>query len=755
MRHASTSTSKNQQFNVIGQRLNRPDGIDKVTGRARYGADISAAGMLHGAMLRSPYACARIISIDTSKAEQLAGVYAVVTRADFATPEGDNLDSLDHCIAADRVLYHGHGVAAVAATSKRLAAKACKLIDVVYQQLPHVTDVEQAIQLDAPVVTHGLVSKRVPQGYSENVTRYTQFGHGDVSIGFAQADAVIERTFKTEAAHQGYIEPHACMATLGQDGRGELWLCTQGHFHIRSQCAAMLGIDEASLRVTASEIGGGFGGKTTVCIEPVALALAKKSGRAVKMVMSREEVLKATGPTVSSHMHVKIGMQKNGTMTAGSAQIFYQSGAYPGYQADLGAMAAFAPYHLEHVFTEGFDVLVNRPKSAAYRAPGAPPACFAIESALDELCQQLDLDPLEVRIKNAAKEGDRSSYGPHYDLHGLEQCLQAAKQHPHWTAPKTAGVDRGIAVGFWFNFGGDTSVSMYLAADGTVNVVEGNPDIGGSRASISMMAAEALGIDYHQVLTTVTDTASLGLNDPSHGSRVTFSVGLAAIKAAEAMILEIRRRLASHWDVAIEEIEWRDGSAHYVGASVDSSLDKTIPSMSLAEIAAIASNLGGPLAGHHEVNAEGAGVSFGVHIADTYVDQETGHVTVTRYTAIQDAGKAIQPDYVEGQLQGGSVQGIGWALNEEYVYNDQGLLQNAGFLDYRIPVASDLPMIDTVVIEVPNPGHPYGVRGVGETPIVPPIPAIVNAVSRASGVRHFDAPLSPPKIMAALNQKHA
>lgn len=733
-----------REFKVLGQRLKRPDGFDKVTGRARYGADIEAAGMLHGKILRSPHAHARIVNIDTSAAEALNGVKAVITRADFPQAAKGYEDIQDNCMAGERALYDGHAVAAVAATSKRIAKQALKLIKVEYEVLPHVTGVEEAIAPGAPVVQAGKVSKRVPEGFSDNVVRYTSFGHGDIEAGLAKADAVIEREYRTEATHQGYIEPHACMATLDEDGRGDLWVCTQGHFYIRDMSCAVLGLESANLRVTASEIGGGFGGKTTVFMEPVALALAKKSGHAVKVVMSREEVLRATGPTVSTYMQVKLGLSKDGIITAAYARLFYQSGAYKQGSADFGAMPAFAPYELENVHTEGLDVITNRPRTASYRAPGAPTACYAAESAIDEACLELGLDPLEVRLKNAAKEGTKSSYGPTYQDHGLIQCLEAVKDSEHWNAPLGENQGRGLAAGFWFNFGGETSVSVFLNTDGSVTVTEGNPDIGGSRASISMMVAEEFGINYDQVRTTVTDTGSMGQNEPTHGSRVTFAVGMAAIKASRAIKQEIAQRLAKMWDVTVDQVSWQDGKAHCTDSS------KGIEPMSLPEIGAIANNTGGPIGAHHGANMEGAGVAFGVHICDTEVDPETGFVSVKRYTAIQDAGKMIQPDYVEGQLQGGAVQGIGWALNEEYVYGEDGRLQNPGFLDYRIPVASDMPMIDTIIVEVPNPGHPFGVRGVGETPIVPPLAAVGNAVSRATNVRLRHLPMSPPRVLAAI-----
>ena len=738
-----------QEFKVIGTRVARPDGVDKVTGRALYGADFTVPGCQVGLILRSPHPHAIINNIDASAALALPGVKAVVTSADWGVPGDEGLrDIQDNCLARGKVLYDGHAVAAVAAKDMATTKAALKLIRVDYTPLPHVTDVDAAMKPDAPVIQKGRADESVPQGSAPNITHYCEFGHGDLDAGFARADTVIERSFTTAATHQGYIEPHACLASYASDGKADLWCTTQGQFNVRELCAGIMEMQASQLRVTPSEIGGGFGGKTTVFIEPVALALARKCGRPVKIVMSRSEVFRATGPTVSSSMDVRIGMTRDGRITAGEARLRYQGGAFPCGTVDMGAQAAFAAYDLDAVRTQGWNALTNRPKEAAYRAPGAPMAVYAVESVVDELCQALDLDPLEVRILNAAQAGTRSSYGPTFDQIGLMATLEAAKTHDHYHAPLAENQGRGLSCGFWFNFGGNTSVSLAINSDGTVGVTEGNPDIGGSRASISMMAAEELGIPYDRVRTVITDTNSLGHNDVTDGSRVTFAVGLATIKAARAAIQVMCARAARLWGIDEDAVIWEDGAAKPSGPNAGN-----FDPMTLAEIAAIASETGGPIAGHHESNAEGAGVSFGVHLADVEVDLETGATTVLRYTVFQDAGKAVHPDYVEGQMQGGAAQGIGWALNEEYIYGADGRLQNAGFLDYRIPVASDLPNIDTVILEIPNPGHPYGVRGVGETPIVPPLAALSNAVSRAIGVRLHELPMSPPKILKAIMAK--
>ncbi|MBU0585373.1 MAG: xanthine dehydrogenase family protein molybdopterin-binding subunit [Alphaproteobacteria bacterium] len=744
-----------RNFTSVGTRPIRPDGLDKVTGRARYGADFNMAGQLVGAILRSPHAHAKIRNIDTSKAEKLAGVKAVITSADLPDLTDGNSEMyaiLDNCMAREKALYDGHAVAAVAAVDARTARKALKLIEIDYEVLPHVTDVDEAMKPTAPVLHETVFTEGVEPkpGKPSNVAKRTQYGHGDIEAGFGQADFIVERSFKTEQTHQGYIEPHACVANANSDGTAELWVCTQGHFVYRQHCAELLGMEVSKLRVTSSEIGGGFGGKTHVWAEPVALALSRKAGRPVKLVMTRDEVFRASGPTSATSIDVKIGARKDGTITAASATLRYSCGPYYGMWAELGAMTAFACYNLENVETVGYEVLVNRPKVAAYRAPSAPMAAFAVESAVDELAKSIGMDPVDFRIKNAAREGTRSSYGPVYGPIGIGPTLEAARNHPHMQAPLGKNQGRGMACGFWFNFGGQTCTDLNVGTDGSVSLAVGTMDVGGSRASLSMVAAEELGIAYEHVKAVVADTSSLGYNDMTDGSRGTFSTSLATISAARNAIKVLRERAAQTWDIPVDDVAWEKGHAVAKGEKYGN-----LPALSLKEIAAGAGNTGGPIAGHSELVADGAGVSFATHICDIEVDPETGATRVLRYTVLQDAGKAVHPTYVEGQYQGGAAQGIGWALNEEYIYGKDGRLQNAGFLDYRIPVCSDLPMIDTQILEIPNPNHPYGVRGVGETSIVPPLAAIANAVSNAAGVRMTHIPMSPPRILATIKAEQA
>ncbi len=747
------TVKKVMNFKVVGTRVLRPDGIDKVTGRARYGADAFAPGQLVGLILRSPHAHARIKKIDTSKAEKLAGVKAVVTSADLPDHTGGDRgmrDILENCMARKKALYDGHAVAAVAAVDMATAKAALKLIKIDYEILPHVTEVDEALKPGAPLLhddifTDGIEPKPTK---SSNYCKFAEYGHGDIEAGFKDADVIISKSYKTEQTHQGYIEPHSCLANVSPDGTAELWVCTQGHFVYRNTCATLLGMDANKLRVTASEIGGGFGGKTHVWMEPVALALSRKANRPVKVTMTREDVFRATGPTSSSSIDVKIGAKRDGTVTAAFAELRYQNGAFPFTWAEFGAMTAFACYDFKNVKSVSKDVVLNRPKCAAYRAPSAPIAAFAVESTMDLVAKEIGMDALDFRIMNAAKEGTKSSYGPVFGPIGIGATLQAAKDHPHMKAPLGKNTGRGMACGFWFNFGGQTCVDVNITPDGNATVALGTIDVGGSRASLAMAVAEELGIAYDKVRCVVADTSSLGHNDMTDGSRGTFSSSLAAIDATRKAVHTLRERAAKTWEISVDDVEWVDGEARATGES-----HGNLGPLTLKDLAASAGNTGGPVAGHSEIVADGAGVSFGTHICDAEVDPETGKTTIKRYTVIQDAGKAMHPAYVEGQYQGGAAQGIGWALNEEYIYGKDGRLQNAGFLDYRIPVCSDLPFIDTQILEIPNPNHPYGMRGVGETPIVPPLAAIGNAISNATGVRMTHVPMSPPRILKALKGK--
>ena len=735
----------------IGKRTPRPDGADKVTGRAAYAADTNMPGMIWGKVLRSPHAHARIKSIDTSKAEALPGVQAVMTSkdiVDFPIAKGPVMLGIQdmrwmcrNVMARDKALFHGHPVAAVAATSQNIAAEALKLIKVDYEVLPWAIDVEDAMKPGAAILHDHIRFQDKPS----NIASTLEHKKGDVEAGFKEADVIVERSFKTEAVHQGYIEPHACLVSV-TDGKATIWSSSQGQFMVRAMSALLTGMTQSDIRAIPAEIGGGFGGKTIIYLEPLALVLAHKTGKPVKMVMSREEVFRASGPTSGSMSKVKIGAKKDGTITAAQGTYWLQAGAFPGSPIRGAAGCAFGPYDIENAHTVGYDVVSNRSKVAAYRAPGAPIGAYAVECVLDELAEKLKMDPLELRLKNSAKQGTKAVHGPVYPVMGYQETLKQAMAHPHYKAPLKPNQGRGVASGYWFNAGGESSAQMSINEDGSVVVMTGHPDIGGSRASTANIAAELLGIDHSKVQVLIGDTSSIGFSNLTGGSRVTFASAMVVTQAAEKVITQLRERAAKIWNIDPDAVKWEDGAAHPVSPNAGQ-----FPPLTLEELSEKAPSLGGPVGASVQLNTQGADGGFGTHICDVEVDTELGIVRVLRYTAVQDVGRAVHPSYVEGQLQGGVAQGIGWALNEEYIYNKDGKVDNPGFLDYRMPVCSDLPMLDTILVEIPNPKHPQGVKGVGEVPLVPVMAAVANAVHNALGMRFYSLPMSPPKVSAALD----
>ncbi len=743
-------------YKVIGTRPIRHDGIDKVTGRALYGADVYMQGLLHGKILRSPHAHARINSIDTSAAEALPGVKAVATATDFPIPEdkiaqmGETVVNVrlqsDNFLARTKVLYHGHAVAAVAAINSYIAEEALSLIRVEYDILPHVQDVRQAMRDDAPILLEDLRTDEMGHEMDglTNVASHIQHKRGDLQEGFKEAAVVIEREFTTSTVHQGYIEPHTSTALYSVDGQLTIWTSTQGAFSVRSEVSSILQMPISNIRVVPMEIGGGFGGKFPAYLDTVAAILSKKSGhRPVKITMSRTEVLQATGPTSGSFIRLKMGADKDGRITAAEAYLAYDAGAYPGSPVGAGAATMLAPYNIPNLLIDGYDVVLNKPKSSAYRAPGATNAGFAAETVIDELSDKLGMDPLEFRLLNGAKEGDRRADGPVYQRIGFLETVEATKAHPHYSAP-LAGPNRGrgVASGFWFNGGGRSSASATIEPDGKVSLVEGSTDIGGTRTSVAMQLAETLGIAAEDVKPQVVDTDSVGYTDGTGGSRVTFATGWAAYELGESLKRKLIEQVAELWEVTPKKVIFDDGVFSAKGNR-----------LTFKELAIRLDEEGITISATSAVRPSGVGPAFATHIVDVEVDPETGKVDILRYTAAQDVGTAIHPSYVEGQVQGGVAQGIGWGLNEEYVYDEKGHLVNASFLDYRMPTSLDLPMIDTILVEVPNPGHPYGVRGVGEVPIIPPPAAVANAIYQAIGVRMNVLPMSPANILDALWEK--
>ena len=757
----------NKEFDSIGKSPIRHDGADKVTGRARYGADNNMPGMLYGKILRSPHAHAVIKSVDASAAEALTGVHAVVTSADWPETsmkltdlaEGSihNLGFLSmNILARGKALYKGHPIAAVAAVNQHVAEEALALIKVDYEVLKPVLTAAEAMKPGAPSLHERLAAVYSPalrpgglleddaESMQTNISNQFEFSLGDIEQGFKDADIIVEKQTTTQAVHQGYIEPQAGVAHWQADGKLTIWSSSQGQFTVRDQTARYLGIPVGQVKAIPMEIGGGFGAKGITYVEPVAALLSRKSGRPVKIQLTRTEVFEGTGPTSGTQVKVKVGVTKDGKIVAAEAELIYEAGAFPGSPVGAAIQCMMGQYDIPNAHLKAIDVVINRPKAAAYRAPGAPAAAFCMETALDELAEKLEMDPLEFRLMNSGKEGSRRVTGPVNPLVGYIETLQAAKDHQHYNTKLENGKlrGRGVASGFWGNNSGPASAVAVVNSDGTVSLTEGSPDIGGSRVAMAMHVAEVLNIPVEDVKPQVGDTDSIGFTSNTGGSSVTFKTGWACYNAAQSVKEQMVLRAAKIWEIPEEDVEYKEAVLQH----------KSDPELKLTfkQIAARMIPTGGPIVGSSGVNPPGPGPSIGGHVVDVEVDPETGKVDILRYTAVQDAGKAIHPAYVEGQIQGGAVQGIGWALNEEYVYNDDGVMLNSSFLDYRMPTSLDLPMIDTVIVEIANPNHPYGVRGVGEVPIVPPMAAISNAIYDAIGVRMNDLPMSPDKVLEAL-----
>ena len=663
----TTTTSGQQseetkQYDVVGTRPIRHDGVDKVIGAAKYGADIQLPGMLHGKVLRSPHAHARIRSINTSKAEALTGVTAVVTSKDFpiiadkiidlAETQGNARLMAEHVMAAGKALYKGHAVAAVSATSPHIAEQALELIEVDYEVLKPVLTLDEAMKEDAPLLHENLTTyfklerfaRGDDSGKQSNIASHIQHKLGDVEKGFQEADVIVEREFTTQTVHQGYIEPHASTATWAGDGRLTIWTCTQGSFAIRSSCAAILDIPESQIRVVPTEIGGA---KITTYLEPVAAVLSKKSGRPVKVVMSRKDVFEGTGPASAAKMRTKIGATKDGKITAAQLWLAFEAGAYPGSPIGGATLCATGPYNIENLLVDGYDVVCNKQKVQAYRAPGQPQGAFSVEPVIDELAEKLGMDPLDFRLKNAVKEGDRMPSGVPHPHFGVREMEEAMKAHPHYQTPLTGpNQGRGVAVGYRWQGGQASSATITVNSDGTINLVTGSVDIGGSRTAVAMQAAEVLGLRAEDVSPTVVDTDTIGWTGVTGGSRTAFDTGLAAIQAAEEIIRLMKIRAAILWEVEEDDVNFDRGN--FI-------CGKTEDTISFKDLSARLMRTGGPVTCSVSPASPGSGPVIAGNLVDVEVDPETGKVDILRFTAFMDVGTAVHPAYVEGQIQGGTV----------------------------------------------------------------------------------------------------
>ncbi|MFN3975261.1 MAG: xanthine dehydrogenase family protein molybdopterin-binding subunit [Dehalococcoidia bacterium] len=752
------------QFRYIGKPIPKADALERVTGTARFSADLTLPGTLYGKVLRSPHPHATIRRIDASRALALEGVKAVVTADDLPSLEEaraafggelmiDLADLRRLVIAHDKALFEGHAVAAVAATSPEIAEAALNLIQVDYEVLPVVENALDAMRPDAPLLHPNLYTRTLGEKPTKpsNIATIVETGFGDIEKAWAESDVVVEQSFETQMVHQGYLEPQACVAWVDAEGKTNVWTATQGTFNAQRMLSALLKIPLHRINVIPAEIGGAFGGKIYVILEPLAILLSRKAGLPVKMVMDRAEVFRATGPASPAYITVKAGAKRDGRLTGLYARVVMDAGAFPGAPIQGATWCIFAPYKAQAIKVEAYDVVTNKPRVQAYRAPGATAAAFAAESTLDMLAERLGLDPIELRLRNAAEEGDQNATGQKYGRIGVKAILQAIKSHPHWNTPlegKNRG--RGVALGAWMGAILTSSSQVIVNVDGTVNILTGQVDLTGTRTSMLQMVADLLQLPLERIAIRVGDTASTPYTDLSAGSRTTFTQSAALARACQSVIAQMKERAAEALSkpdrrLSATDIEYADGKFWV----------KTDPEQVLPwqQVASLTRTRGaGPIVGTGAVTRLQPANEFSAQLCDVEVDPETGKVKILRFTTFQDVGKAINPVQVEGQMQGGAAQSIGWALHEYYAW-DKGKMRNPTLLDYREPTALDLPMIDTCIVEVPAPDGPFGVRGVGEPPIVPAPAALANAIYRAVGVRITKLPMTPEAVFWAIHSK--
>ena len=747
-----------KELKVIGKRVPKVMGTEMVTGEAVYAADIKLPMMLTGKVLRSPHAHAKIKRIDISKAEKLPGVKAIISGPDFpevkpgaSFPMGEIAADLTGIaklvIAQEKAIYHGHAVAAVAATDTFIAEEAVKLIDVEYEVLPPVLELLDAMKPGSPIVDPGLQTKNfmreVENPGPTNVAMHAEMSKGNVEQGFEEADVVVEREYHIAIAHQGYIEPMASTAVWEPDGRLTVWTTTQGSFTVQNQLAGLLDIPNNQVTVVPTEIGGGFGGKIYVTLEPLVALLSAKAGRPVQIVMTREDVLRATGPGSAGCIRVKSGCKKDGTITAISLWAAFDAGCIPGSPMMSALTHTTAPYNIANVKLDGYDVITNKTRVAAYRGPGAPQGAFAGEQNIDIMAEAIGMDSLEFRMKNAVDEGDVQVSGARWGRIGLKEILRRIKKSDHWNS-KLEGPNRGrgLSIGSWAGVIFTSSANVMINRDGTISSLVGAVDITGTRTTIQQLIAEELDLDPNEVTVKQGSTDMAPYADLTGGSRITYTYSVAINRACADLLAKLKERVAERLKVAPDEIEYSEKVFTVRGQP-----DRKV---TLKESA-----MGGDgvVVGSGSVSRLQPAPTFAAALSDVEVDPETGKPQILRWTAFQDCGRAVNPTRVEAQMQGGAVQGIGWALTEEYCYDDKGALRNASLLDYRQPTFLDLPMIDCEIIEVPAPDGPYGIRGVGEVPIVAPMASLANAVAHAiNGVRVDTIPMTPERTFQAIKE---
>jgi CO/xanthine dehydrogenase Mo-binding subunit len=740
------------EYALLGKRIPKPDAVNRVTGRVSYADDMTLPGVLAGKILGSPIAHGRIRRLDVSKAAQLPGVRAIVTAQDAPTARYGGIVRDKLVFANEFVRYHGDPIAAVAADNVDIAEEALHLIEIDIEPLPVLIDPKEASESSVMIHMGWEGYTALPNlGRQGNITSSGRVQWGDVQHGFAQADLVFEDRYEVAMAHQTYIEPRATMAYWEPTGRFSVWSSTQGIFPLRDNLAGIFGIPQTKIRVVPTEVGGGFGGKIAPVLEPAAMLLTQKSGRPVKITYKRDEDFLSTTPRRPAVIELKTGIMRDGTLVARQARAYFGNGAYhiaTGYNFGEGMAGRLAgPYNVPHLDMYGYTVYTNQPPCGAYRAPGSPQIIFAVESHMDMLAARLGMDPLALRKHNALKVGDRSIIGALDDAADLREMIERIEQESDWHKPKAKNHGRGIAVGFWASRGMPGSNSVKLNPDGTVAITTGSVDLSGTHVTLQQVAGEELGIGLEKVGVLTGDTDVAPVAPLSAGSTIVRSMGLTVKLASERLRQQILEVTAGQLEANIDDLEIRDGRVQVKGTP-----DR---GMTFSDVYKVASmSLGGPPTASASSPAQGATLQYALQVAEVEVDPDTGEVKVVDLTVVQDAGFALNPMSVEGQMEGGATQALGYGLAEQMIFDRQtGRNVNAGFLDYKIPSALDVPHIKSVIVEVPAKETLYGARGVGEPPIVATATAIANAVADAIGAHVMTLPLTPERVREAVRRK--
>jgi CO/xanthine dehydrogenase Mo-binding subunit len=759
----------------VGLSIPRPDGPEKVTGQVQYVADLKPRGLLHAKLLRSPHAHARIVRIDTSRARALPGVRAVLTAADIPELKRKAPTRAHAVLAIDRVVFVGHPVAAVAADELAIAEEALDLIDVEYDVLPASIDPLRSMQVGAPPVADagteadtsealahsGVVVAKTDAAPAKavNIAQQSRLQRGDVAKGLAESDLVLEKTYRVPMVHQGYLEPHAVLAQWDSGGLLTLWSSTQGSFNTRSEVADVLGLPENRVRVIPMECGGGFGGKIRALCEPITAVLARKTNRPVRYVMTRREELEAGMPAPQVIIRLKTGVKRDGTLVAIEGETILESGSFSGAVLAMSAIFLASLYKWPSFDIRGFEVLTHKPSIAAYRAPTAPQTTFAIDSHMEQIALALGLDPVEFRLRHLIQEGDPMANGQPWQSNGAKDVLRRIGEHPLWKSRKewkaSGGKDgrglrgTGFAVGGWIPGLQPTGATVRLNPDGSLSVLTGQVDIAGTNIALAQIAASAYGVDVDQVRITTGDTDSAPMTGLSAGSKTIYTVGTAVLEAAADARRQTLEIAAAEMEASIHDLEIEDGRVVIRGVP-----DRAITLAQIGKKGNLYMSKVPPVFGVSHPAFSRQAPAFAAELARIEVDPDTGEVTLHAFVVVQDAGRAINPLGVEGQMQGGAVQSIGMALSEALTFDERGRLTNPSLLDYRTLTAADLPNIETIIVEVPSPAGPFGARGVGEPPIVPAPAALANAVHDATGVRITELPLTPERIATSLLAHH-